>query len=255
MLGIVNSDTRMNMVYQLLKDKVDCILLDDFSVLKVPFDAILIPMSGLKDDNMMNVRGIDMNCNIEFFSMLKENGMIISGNVTSSLKQLPYKIIDLNQYDFFVNVNSKLTAEGVLYLLIDNTNYSLSDLTIDLIGYGNSGKAIYDLLRRLNVNVRVIRREVNENSSNFISVDDYLKLIPSPVIINTSLTNIIDDLMIKKMDENLIINLVRTSKFNDILLRQRHCRIVHAGPLPAIFSSKSAADVLSETIMHILYEN
>lgn len=255
MLGILNSDTRMNMVYQQIKDKIECILLDDFSILKVKFDAILLPMSGLRDDDVMLVRGIEMKCPMEFFSMLNEGGVLICGNVTPRLKQLNLNIIDLNNYKSFIDTNSELTAQGVLYLLIDNTNYSLTDLNVDLIGFGHSGKAIYNLLTKLNMNVRVIRRELIDKHHNFITVDQYSSLKPYDIIINTSLTNIIDELMIKKMDENLIINLVRNATFNDVLLRQRHCRILHAGPLPALFSYKTAANVLTQTLMEIFYEN
>ena len=255
MLGIVNSDTRMNLVYQQLKNKIDCILLDDFSVLKVRFDAILLPMSGLSDDDSMIVRGVEMKCPLEFFSMINENGVIISGNVTPRLKQLNMNIIDLNHYKDFIDINSKLTAEGVLYLLIDNTSKSLKDIDVDIIGYGHSGKAIYDILTKLEMNVRVIRREVFEKQPNFISVEQYSSLKPYPIIINTSLTNIIDDYMIKKMDENIIINLVRSASFNEILLRQRHCRMIHAGPLPDMFSYETAAKVIVNTLLGIFYEN
>lgn len=254
MLGIVNSDIRMNMVYQQVKDKIDCVLLDDFTVLRMKFDALLLPMSGLKDDDTMNVRGIDMKCPLEFFSMLKEDGVLICGNITKKLKELPYKMIDLNSYESFIHVNSKLTAEGVLYLLLDNTNQGLLDLKVDLIGYGNSGKAIYELLRKIGVEVRVIRRTLNDEKGSFMSVEEYLGVKPYPVIINTSITNIIDDLMIRKMDENLIINIVRSFSFNEILLRQRHCRIVHAGPLPAMFSPLSASNVLVKTLLELFYE-
>lgn len=254
MLGILNSDIRMNMVYQQVKDKIDCILLDDFTILKIKFDAILLPMSGLKEDDTMNVRGIDMKCPMEFFSMLKDDGVLICGNITKKLKELPYKIVDLNSYDSFIYVNSKLTAEGVLYLLLDNTNQGLLDLKVDLIGYGNSGKAIYELLKRIGIEVRVIRRKVLEENSDFISVEDYQGVKPYPVIINTSITNILDDLMIRKMDENLIINIVRSASFNEVLLRQRHCRIVHAGPLPAMFSPLSASSVLVKTLLELFYE-
>lgn len=252
MLGIVNSDTRMNMVYQQLKNKMDCILLDDFSVLSVKFDAIVLPMSGLKDDYMMTLRGIEVKCPIEFFSMLKEDGVLIVGNMTKKLKELPYKKIDLNEMDQFIQANSKLTAEGVLYLLLDNTNSGLLDLQVDLIGYGHSGQAIYEILKRLGVRVRVIRRKITDESQDFINVEHYQTLKPYPIIINTSLTNIIDDSMIKKMDENLIINLVRSSSFNEALLRQRYCRVVQAGPLPALFSPKSAARILEDTLIEIL---
>lgn len=252
MLGIVNSDTRMNMLYQQLKHKMDCILLDDFTPLKVRFDAIVLPMSGWKDDENMTIRGVEVKCPFEFFSMLKDDGVLIIGNMTKKLKELTFKKIDLNEYERFIKANSKLTAEGVLFLLLDNTDSGLLDLQVDLIGYGKSGQAIYEILKRLGVQVRVIRRKVNEETNEFISVEKYQELKPAPIIINTSLTNIIDDSMIKKMDENLIINLVRSSSFNEILLRQRRCRIVHAGPLPAMFSPKSAARVLEETLLEIL---
>lgn len=254
MLAILNSDTRMNMVYQHLKSKIECILLDDFTVLKMKFDAIVLPMSGWKEDGMMVVRGVDMKCPLEFFEMLKEDGVLICGNMTPKIRELPYRKIDLNTYDSFIQSNSKLTAEGVLFLLLDNTNLGLLDLEIDLIGYGHSGKAIYEILKRLGIRVRVIRRSLTQKETDFMTVEEYQSVKANPVIINTSLTNIIDDLMIRKMDENLIINIVRSASFNEVLLRQRHCRIVHAGPLPAMFSPLSAAHILQDTLSEILYE-
>lgn len=253
MLGICNSDQRMNLVYQQLKRKCDCILLDDFTPLGLKFDALVLPMSGLKEDDTMLMRSVEMKCSPDFFSMLKDDGVIICGTMTKKLKELPYKIINLNELAYFVAANSKLTAEGVLFLLLDHTQKGLLELQVDLLGYGNSGKAIFDLLSKVGVDVRVVRRVVEEEDEHFISIEDYRQCKPREVIINTSLTNYIDEIMIKKMDENLIINLVRLANINEIMLRQRYCQIVHAGPLPAMFSPVSAATILSETLMDVLY--
>lgn len=253
MLGICNSDTRMNLVYQQLKQKCDCILLDDFTPLGLKFDAIVLPMSGLKDDDTMIMRSVEMKCTADFFGMLKEDGFLICGTMTKKLKELPYKKINLNDLDYFIAANSKLTAEGVLYLILDHTQKGLLEIQVDLLGYGNSGKAIYELLKRVGVEVRVVRRVVEDENEDFITIDDYRKCKPHDVIINTSLTNYIDDIMIKKMDENLIINLVKLANINEILLRQRYCQIVHAGPLPAMFSPVSAAKILSDTITEVMY--
>lgn len=255
MLAILNSDSRMNMVYQSMKKRVDCMLLDDFTVLKMKFDAIVLPMSGLRDDFTMIVRGIEMKVPLEFFDMLKEDGYLICGSMTPKLKELPQHKIDLSTLDEFIQANSKLTAEGVLFLLLDNTHYGLLDLQVDLLGYGNSGKAIYEILRRLGVQVRVVRRNLHTEDANFITVEQYQHVKPNSVIINTSLTNIIDDLMIRKMDEHLILNLVRSASFNEALLRQRHSRVVHAGPLPAMFAPASAARVLEDALNEIYHEN
>lgn len=253
MLGICNSDTRMNLVYQQLKQKCDCVLLDDFTPLGLKFDAIVLPMSGLKDDESMIMRSVEMKCSSDFFGMLKEDGVLVCGTMTKKLKELPYKKINLNDLDYFIAANSKLTAEGVLFLLLDHTKKGLLEIQVDLLGYGNSGKAIYDLLKRLGVDVRVVRRVVEEEKEDFISIEEYRGCKPREVIINTSVTNYIDDIMIKKMDENLIINLVKLANINEMLLRQRFCQIVHAGPLPALFSPVSAASILSDTLMEVLY--
>lgn len=252
MLGIVNSDARMNMVYQKMKSQTECILLDDFSNLGIKFDAIVLPMSGLKDNDTMVIRGIEVHFPLEFLEMLKEDGVLIVGNMTKKTRELSPKKIYLNDYDQFIHANSKLTAEGVLFLLLDNSNYGLLDQAVDLIGYGHAGKAIYEILKRMGVPVRVIRRNVTDHLQEFVSVQEYQTLKPHPVIINTSIVNIIDDTMIKKMDENLIINIVGNQVFNEALLRARHCRIVHAGPLPAMFAARSAANVLVDVLQEIL---
>ena len=94
MLAILNSDTRMNMVYQYLKNKMECILLDDFTILRMKFDAMVLPMSGWKEDGCMVIRGVDMKCPVEFFDMLKADGTIICGNMTPKIKELPFRKID-----------------------------------------------------------------------------------------------------------------------------------------------------------------
>ena len=254
MIGICNSDRRNFLLYQQLKHTADCILLEDGKPVHIDLDILILPVSGIRNDKTMMMKGMRIPIADEFIQMVKRDGLIICGNVTDLLVSYDRKILDISQMESYTLGNSRLTAEGVLYLLLDNTQKGLFDLKVDLIGFGASGKAIYNMLRLLGVRVRVIRRHLEDAKDNFVTVEDYQRLKPFDVIINTSLTNIIDEDMIRKMDENLIINLVGDADINEVLLRTRQVRIVHAGPLPALLSPLSAANLLMKTLQEVLYD-
>lgn len=255
MIGICNSDIRMNICYQLLKQHKECILIDDGNYIPIHLDMLILPMSGLKDDHTMTFKGVNMKVSSDFFDMVKPDGVIVTAQVNELLQNTKRKIIDLNDYEDFSISNARYTAEGVLFLLLDNTKKSLLDLEIDLIGYGRCGKIIYSLLKGLGCNVRVIRRVVDTKHADFISVDEYRYLKPKDIIINASRNNEIDDSMIRKMDDTLVINLVSNHIFNELLMKSRNSRVLHAGALPALMTPYSSARCLYETLFEVSYES
>lgn len=247
MIGICYSDIRMYYLYQNLKKHTQCVLLEDTSVLPLELDVLILPLSGVKDNQMLMMRGFKMHAEDEFFEMVKPEGCIISGT-GYGLAKFNRKVVNLDEFNEFMNANAALTAEGILFLVLDNTKMSLKDIQFDIIGYGRCGKAMYDLLKKLDCSVRVIRRESDE----FTTVEQYQKLIPGNVIINTSLSNIIDDILIKKMDDTLIINIVGEATFDEIALRKHNSKVIHAGPLPSLLSPITASRILYETVMEVL---
>lgn len=253
MIGICNADARMNLCYQLLKQQEDCILIDDGLYVPIHLDVLVLPMSGIKDDYSMTIKNVPVKLASNFFDMLKEDGIIITAQINEILKKLDKKIIDLNDHDYFSLSNARFTAEGVLFLLLDNTKKSLLDLEIDLIGYGQCGRIIYSMLKGLGCKVRVIRRKTEVNHPDFITVEEYHYLKPKEIIINASRTNEILDSMIRKMDETLVINLVSEHRFNELLMKTRNSRVLHAGPLPAMMTPYSSAYLLKETLLEVIH--
>lgn len=254
MIGICNGDMRLNLLYQQLKHHTECILIDDGQGVNIDLDYLILPLSGINDQHIMMMRGIEMKVGDHFFDMVKPEGLVICGNVNEALLSYHKNVFDINNIESFKQGNSQMSAEGVLYLLIDHTRKGLYDLKVDIIGYGSVGKALYGLLRCLGVKTRVIRRHLEEDKENFITVEDYQRKMPYEVIINTSLTAVVDEAMIQKMDDHLIINLVSSFKINEALLRNRHSRIIHAGPLPALLSPVSAAKLMADTLQEIFHD-
>ena len=99
MIGICNADMRMNLCYQLLKQHKDCILIDDGNYVPIYLDMLILPMSGLREDHTMTFKGVNMKLSDNFFDMVKEDGIIVTAQVTDSLRKLGKKIVDLNDYD------------------------------------------------------------------------------------------------------------------------------------------------------------
>lgn len=245
MIGLFNSDQRMSDCIKYLHD--EAFLIDentkDCSCCKV----FVLPMSGISQGCVfLKGKRIDIS---HLLAQLSSDCVVISGRRCEELELLSQRVVILDEVEEFVEVNAELTAEGVLYYLLDNKKLALNQLHVDLLGYGHCGKAIYHLLRSLNVNVRVVRRQVRHESDQFICLETYRHCQPSQVIINTSIVNWLDDFLLAKLKpETLIINIVGFLAFNESLIREKYSRLLHLKALPAMIASESAAIMLAKII-------
>lgn len=254
MLGIIYADERMAEVKNYLEDKVDVCFIETMNEDLVKLDYLMLPMSGINDRGEVKVKGNWIKVPDSLWESCEKHCILLSGKDCAIFEKLPFATKNLSENETFAKENARLTAEGVLFLLIDNTAYGLKDISVDLLGFGHCGQEIYHLLKALDVKVRVVRRSVDHENDEFVSYSTWQRLTCHDCVINTSIVNwMSEEWMSEWVKAPLIINIVTDLHLNESLIMKAGGRVVNAGPLPALLSHKSAAIALGKAIMEEVY--
>lgn len=139
-----------------------------------------------------------------------------------------------------IQMNAVYTAQGTLAVLLSLIKEELHHIQVDVIGYGRCGKAIYQLLNRLNIPVRVITRQKLSD----VYYHDYQGYKPAKIIINTQ-----DDICFSKealRNCELILDIASQQTFADEIIQSSHYHQLKA--LPSKFVLKDAALLLEHAI-------
>ena len=200
-LEIINSfikkDYKVDLVgYKTKIDKTNILDIKDVDVSK--YDIILFPVNGIKEDYIINGQ-FDFQISPDFLEKTNENVLIFSGIKTPILDQLLKKsnrgaIILMKEKDI-IKENVIPTVEGIIADIIVNTNITLKGANVLVIGYGNVGKYLTDILNKLGCNTIVSIKEkqdkiiLNDKNIHNIFSDDkntmHNVLMSIDIIINT----------------------------------------------------------------------
>lgn len=169
------------------------------------------------------------------------------------------KCIDYGALDSYALLNAVPTAEGAIKIAIENTPFTLWKSKILVIGYGRVGKILADRLKNLGCDVTVTARKPSDLaladalSFKFINTGDlnYIKL-DFDIIINTVDVKILKDETLKKSDCKLIIELSTHGGFNMQSAADYGIKAIKAPGLPGIIAPQTAAEILSNTVNHII---
>lgn len=144
-------------------------------------DFAVLPVRGAQN-GLMEMEGQIVD-GTRLFMALPERALLFTGYETPYLKQLPQEVINyVRCSEQGRRVNSRLAAEGVLYLLLGKTPESLFDYSYDLLGMGYTGQEIYKLLTGLGIKVRTVDRTPGKAE---LTVGQWQSRTPSRIIINT----------------------------------------------------------------------
>lgn len=189
------------------------------------------------------------------------NITIVGGNfsveVKEILKEKNIHFINLLQNEKFVIQNANLTAEGVLSLLIKETEYSMFKNKILIIGTGKVGTSIAVLFKQNNLDFSFLTFHENKLPyayyfTNKVYMDNSLIDIISSfdVIINTAPDKVISDSMLSHIQNNaIILEVASTNCLNKDLVNNYSFRYLLCPALPQVFSAKSAGEVMSESVL------
>ena len=167
--------------------------------------------------------------------------------------------VDYGLLDSYALLNAIPTAEGAIKLAIENTDYTLWGASVLVIGYGRVGKILANRLKAMGCKVTVTARKPADLSlgealgfncinTSFLN-NEPLKF---DIIFNTVDFKVIEDKSLDTSEADLIIDLSSLGGLNLEYARSLGKNAFKAPGLPGIVAPKTAADILSSILLHII---
>lgn len=259
-ITIIGGDNRL----KILKDKLEKdgyltdtlgLYEDDLGDLKTS-QIIVLPVPTTKDGKTIFTPLTKRNIPLSF---IEENTnreqLILCCNYNFSGKNS----VDYGSLDSYALLNAIPTAEGAIKIAIENTDYTLWQSKVLVIGYGRVGKILANRLKALGANVTIsARKPADFGLSEALGFDriNTAQLNTSPlkfdIIFNTVDIKVIDNNTLKNCKNTLFIDLSSLGGFDLKEAERLGIKAIKAPGLPGIIAPKTAAEILSNTITHII---
>ncbi|MGI6108166.1 MAG: hypothetical protein ACOX8B_09595 [Lachnospiraceae bacterium] len=237
---------------------------EDAALLRNPGDAdfVILPIRGTADGTIPVPGGVIRAD--DFLQTLPEKTVVISGISTPYEESLRCRYFNFQKDPDYVRKNSQYTAEGVLLLLLSETPASIFSYSYDLLGDGNTGRAIAPLLRRLGLSFRWITAEGGEGKKQLslwqrhVPADVIINTIPAPVILASQFENFVPDGSREDGAEGKIYIFDISSGGKGMADEDKHLPCVvykNTPPLPGLAAPASAGHLMVELLRKLMAEN
>ena len=242
-------DNRNKIVAKLLIDNnFTCISLEDFRRKEpdlIHHIFVLAPSTKLDEDDISKIP-----CESTVFYFLLDNARVLS------LKQKKCDLICVMKNALYVAENSKLTAEGALKYVIENTDLSLEHQNILVLGYGNLGKALANILGKLSLNFHIATANNDElelaRSKGYSAInihDTMFDLASFDTVINTIPAKIFEDNITLKANAYVLELASNIYPFDYTSPMFEHIKYTIAKGVPGVTSKLSSGKLLFDTIL------
>lgn len=262
LIGYKNIDTN---------DIIHNIDIDDLDISK--YNIIIFPTNGVMDNNLINCyfNKEPIKLPTDILINTKDNVLIFSGINTPNLNNM-LKIAN-KECNFLMNdlcivkENAIPTVEGIIADIITNTDITINDSHVLVLGYGNIGRVLVEYLNMLgaNTNVGIILNTDNEllkqKNINSFYTTDHERLIKeiknNDIIINTVPQLIITDEDIKYINNDAYVLDISSHPhgINKSTLDKHHIKNKLYLGIPGKIAPKTAGKILIKKINHIMEDN
>ncbi len=259
-ITIVGGDNRLKILKEKLeKDgySTDTLGLfeDDFADFKTS-QIIVLPVPTTKDGKTVFAPLTKREIPLEFVeNNTKRDQLILCCNYNFANKNS----VDYGSFDSYALLNAIPTAEGAIKIAIENTEYTLWQSNVLVIGYGRVGKILSNRLKALGANVTISARKPADfglaEALGFGRINtQQLNVLPLnfDIIFNTVDVKVIDNITLKNCKDTLFIDLSSFGGFDIKEAERLGIKAIKAPGLPGKIAPKTAADILSNTITHII---
>ena len=228
----------------------ECIKNSEFIITATPFtidsENIYSPLTNKK-------------INIQKFIDLIHNKTVIAGSISDKyINKFSCnfnKVFDIMQDNNLVIKNTIPTAEGVIKIIIENTDITINDSNIAILGFGKVGKRLAKVLNGIGANVfcfDIKKEEVAniEMCSYNILKDIHKELSNMDVIVNTVPKQILSKEEIDFIDKRtLIIDVASKPGGVDFeYANKNNYNVIHALGLPGKIAPVTSAKYIKEII-------
>ncbi len=226
--------------------------------------AVILPLP-LTADNM-HIKGTDIKIE-EFIHSINNDITVFAGKPNADTVNLfankGIRFFDYNSRDEFAQKNAVPTAQGVLTFVLNNTNVTLNQLKIAVVGYGKCGKAVCKTFKNLGSDVSSYSRRYStaadaesDGIKAFLIKDIFDTVQNADIIVNTVPVKILGKNFLDIISEKTILIDVSSYPYGyDYDYADKINKKINLLPsLPGKYVPKTAGIIIAETIINIIEE-
>lgn len=245
-----NSDKRMNFLKNYLLGNSFLVMDYNFTEIKTEMNLIYVFSPGMLIDK-------EIIKTINPYSIVY--GFKIDNNINELLSKKHITFFNFMHDELFCHKNACLTAEGLLGIIIENTELSFEEMQILILGYGRTGKSIEKVLNKLNIDILTVTTDDMEQALSKIyskkSVDFSLlneQLDKVNIIINTIPALVLDKAELDKITTSTVIfDIASCQGTNFEYAKKKGIKVLHPLSIPAKHSPSMAGKLMYEKILGI----
>lgn len=253
------------------KDKIDGTKKIEYNEINInKYDLILLPVNGVSNNFVIKAQE-EFQIDINFFDNVKKDCLIFSGINSKCLNEMisrsKLNVTFLMSDKNVIKENAISTVEGIISDIIVNTDITINNSKIMVIGYGNIGSYLVDILKGLNAEVYASiidekdKQTLNKKQIKHVfssNENEMQKILPSmDIIINTVPSLVLNDNYInyiKKSCYVLDISSYPHGIDQKYLNEQNIKNKIYLG-IPSIVAPKTAGKTLLKKINYIVGGN
>ncbi|MCL2719472.1 MAG: hypothetical protein FWE14_11915 [Lachnospiraceae bacterium] len=167
----------------------------------------------------------------------------VSSEVGEACRKAQVKVINYMACEDLLSKNAELTAEGLLAIIIQNTNFALAASRILILGYGRCGKAILRLLSKFSCLVDIY--DTVPASLKYASYNIVINTIPAPVCTKEFLIQFEPDCLFFEIASS-------PGGFDKIAIEEFALTLVNCPGIPGLYSPQSAGIAIGETVLKMM---
>lgn len=233
-------------------------------------DAILLPVSGTSMDGKVETifSNEEVVLTAQHLKRTQEHCTIYSGITNEYLdqcvKEANRKLVVLLERNDVAIYNSIPTAEGTIMMVIQNTDMTIHDSNVMVLGFGRTGITVARMMAALGAHVKVGARRsehlarIAEMGLKPFYIDDLKEQVRDiDICINTVPAHILSASVLSQMPlSTLIIDLASKPGGTDFRYAdKRGIKALLAPGLPGIVAPKTAGGILAKVLRPMLNNN
>lgn len=233
-------------------------------------EVVIGPIPFSRDGKIVNSILSERKILIENLLEKMKGKILIAGNLSVDIIKMAQKynikVIDIMENEKLAILNTIATAEGAIELMIENTDITIFDSNILILGFGRVAKTLAQRLKGMSKYITCASREDDElawiETMGYKKIDlkvlsksqDMLKRLSNfDIIINTIPCMILDAEKLKYIrKDTLLIDLASNpGGIDKLFAKSQNLKLIHALGLPG----KVAPHTSAKFIKNIIYEN
>lgn len=230
-------------------------------------DAIILPITGTDQEGYVETVFSDRTVQLtrDWFKELNPNTVVFTGISNDYLdacaNEANVKLIPLLNRDDVAIYNSIPTAEGVIMMAIEHTDYTIHSSRVIVVGFGRVGNTVANKFAALGARVSVCAEsimdlaritELGHTAIPLYELDDYthdcdllINTVPAPVVMRDSIKHL--------PGHGIIFDLASKPGGTDFeYANQRGIKAMLSKSLPGIVAPKTAGKILADVIKQLL---